>query len=142
MDRILINLEGSPWGRRSEGDVKVCYALMAKMTRSMTHTTGGWSKRTNPETLQSYYERTALDPRTQQRRSMRINIARISICVGIGTGGFWCFIPAWKKGLDSKNQRKNSGLEEAQKQPSRTAKQLEAEQHKPETQLNAPAENP
>ncbi|MCP5350298.1 MAG: hypothetical protein H7A10_04890 [Oceanospirillaceae bacterium] len=85
---------------------------------------GGWSNRTNPETLQSYYERTALDPRTQKRDEDEELYRGISICVGIGTGGFRCLLIPPRRSLnDSKNQERIQRLEAEQK------KQQEAEQN-------------
>lgn len=68
LDRIRMNLSESPWGHNTEDDTKGLLRLNGQDDRpDDRHNRSARGNRTNPETIQAFYERTALDPRTKQR---------------------------------------------------------------------------
>lgn len=68
LDRIRMNLSESPWGHDTEDDTKGLLRLSGQDDRPYDrHNRSARGNRTNPETIQAFYERTALDPRTKQR---------------------------------------------------------------------------
>lgn len=64
LDRIRMNLSRDPWGRSPENNVRGLLRLDGFYHVSQNYRDG----RTKRETIQSYYERMAIDPRTKQRR--------------------------------------------------------------------------
>ena len=63
-----MNLSESPWGHDTEDDTKGLLRLSGQDDRPYDrHNRSARGNRTNPETIQAFYERTALDPRTKQR---------------------------------------------------------------------------
>lgn len=68
VDRIRRNLEIDPWGHNPEDDTKGLLRLSGQDDRPYDRDSrSARDNRTNPETIQAFYERTALDPRTKQR---------------------------------------------------------------------------
>lgn len=63
LDRIRMNLSRDPWGRSSENNVRGLLRLDGFYHVSQSYR----NDRTNRETIQSHYERLAIDPRTKQR---------------------------------------------------------------------------
>lgn len=68
LDRIRMNLSHSPWGHNPEDDTKGLLRLNGQDDRPYDrHNRSARDNRTKPETIQAFYERTAIDPRTKQR---------------------------------------------------------------------------
>lgn len=70
LDRIRKNLSNSPWGHNPEDDNKGLLRLDGQDERPYDGPNGNRSTRedrSNPETIQAYFERSAIDPRTKQR---------------------------------------------------------------------------
>ena len=67
VDRIRMNLQEAPWGHDSEDDTKGLLRLDGQDDRPYSINRSARGDRTNPETIQSFYERTAIDPRTKRR---------------------------------------------------------------------------
>lgn len=70
LGRIRRNLEIDPWGHNPEDDTKGLLRLNGQDDRPYDrYARSARDNRTNPETIQAHYERTAIDPRTKQRAS-------------------------------------------------------------------------
>lgn len=121
LDRIRRNLETAPWKFSAEGDVKGLLRLNGEDDKiEDPYNWGGWSNRTNPETLQSYYENSALDPRTQQRWSDEDQYrANFHLC------GYWHRRVPVATSMEEIDQRVKARLEAEKRN-----KQLEAERQK------------
>ena len=68
IDRIRMNLEIEPWGHNPEDDTRGLLRLNGQDDRpDDRHNRSARDNRTNPETIQAVFERSAIDPRTNQR---------------------------------------------------------------------------
>lgn len=67
--RIRMNLESDPWGHNPEDDTKGLLRLDGEDDRPDRVSRSARDDRTNRETIQSFYERTAINQRTKQRAS-------------------------------------------------------------------------
>lgn len=68
LGRIRRNLEIDPWGHNPEDDTKGLLRLNGQDDRPYDrYARSARDNRTNPESIQAHYERTAIDPRTKQR---------------------------------------------------------------------------
>lgn len=114
LGRIRRNLEIDPWGHNPEDDTKGLLRLNGQDDRPYDrYARSARDNRTNPETIQAHYERTAIDPRTKQRASAE-ELARwnLRLC------GYWQKkIPtatSWeemRQQLEEAKKRLNAGKE-------------------------------
>lgn len=107
VDRLRWNLEDSPWGHNPEDDTRGLLRLDGFDGRPYRISQSARDNRTNPETIQSYFERTAIDPRTKQRAQdlFRWNLR---LC------GYWHKVVPVATSLEEARQRLKETKKEAE----------------------------